>query len=150
MKKGACFAWKRAPIVAGGSHLPILFLNGLLLDGLGGIIERGGVLVEGTRIEAVGANLDRYRRAGTLAIDVQGMTILPGLVDTHVHIAGGDYFPGMNRKAWGWQPFVPRRRPGARCRQALPRYARRARGISWTWASETPLMQASSKVPDRG
>lgn len=70
-----------------------LFLNGLLLDGLGGAFEGAGVLVEGDRIVAVGRGLESRRDADTRVIDLAGRSIMPGLIDTHVHQAGGDYAP---------------------------------------------------------
>lgn len=48
------------------------------------------VAVEGTRIAAVGDNSSvlKLRRAGTRVIDAGGRTILPGLIDSHVHALG--------------------------------------------------------------
>lgn len=85
--------------------MSLLFLNGLLLDGLGGVVERGGVLVEGARIVAVGTGLDKHADADTRVVDLQGMSLLPGLVDTHVHIAGGDYLPGHEQESLGMAAF---------------------------------------------
>ncbi len=70
-----------------------LFLNGLLLDGLGGVFEGAGVLVEGDRIVAVGRGIESRRDADTRVIDLAGRSIMPGVIDTHVHLAGGDYAP---------------------------------------------------------
>ena len=52
------------------------------------IIDDGAVVVSGDRIEAVGKTSElraRYRDAEV--IDVSGHIVLPGLVDTHVHLA---------------------------------------------------------------
>jgi predicted amidohydrolase YtcJ len=45
------------------------------------------VAIRGDRIVAVGANADimRLARSGTEQIDLEGKTVLPGLIDTHVH-----------------------------------------------------------------
>jgi imidazolonepropionase-like amidohydrolase len=43
------------------------------------------ILVRGTKIEAIGANLTIP--AGAQVIDLSGMTVLPGLIDCHTHLA---------------------------------------------------------------
>ncbi len=70
-----------------------LFLNALLLDGLGGYRERSALLVNGGRIAEVGPQLAERRRDGITVIDLQGRTLLPGMIDTHCHPGGGDYDP---------------------------------------------------------
>ncbi|MEN8376835.1 MAG: amidohydrolase family protein [Gemmatimonadota bacterium] len=50
------------------------------------VIEGGDVLVRGNRIAAVGAAGEVEVPAGAEVIDVSGMTIVPGFVDTHAHI----------------------------------------------------------------
>jgi imidazolonepropionase-like amidohydrolase len=64
-----------------------LIYNGTVIDGNGGPpISNGAVLVEDNRIVAV----DRAGRLGqpdgAALIDARGGTILPGLIDTHVHV----------------------------------------------------------------
>ncbi len=49
----------------------------------GGVIENGTILVNGNRIEAVGA--DVAVPAGTQTIDLTGKTVIPGLIDAHWH-----------------------------------------------------------------
>jgi len=66
--------------------------SGRIIDGLGGLIERGSVLVEGEQIVACGANIPTPRDADRV-IDLAGRTLMPGMIDTHVHLAGGDYHP---------------------------------------------------------
>ena len=54
-----------------------------MTDRAGGVIENGTILVNGNRIEAVGANV--AIPAGTETIDMSGKTIIPGLIDAHWH-----------------------------------------------------------------
>ncbi|MFC6464013.1 amidohydrolase family protein [Marinilactibacillus sp. GCM10026970] len=60
--------------------------NGLLIDGNGGEpMEQGTVVIDGNRIVFVG---DAADFDGTVdeTIDVDGATIAPGFIDTHVHL----------------------------------------------------------------
>jgi imidazolonepropionase-like amidohydrolase len=50
----------------------------------GQYIRPGMILVEGGRIAAVGSNLTAP--AGAKVIDLPNLTLLPGLIDTHVHL----------------------------------------------------------------
>ncbi len=52
------------------------------------IITNGAIAVEGNRIVAVGkAEALQRQYAGDEIVDVQGKLIIPGLIDTHVHVA---------------------------------------------------------------
>ncbi|WP_312527293.1 metal-dependent hydrolase family protein [Paracoccus sp. (in: a-proteobacteria)] len=62
----------------------ILFTNGRVLDPVAGQLSAQEVLVEGERIIAVGTGLPRQEQ--TRVIDLQGRTIMPGLIDCHVHV----------------------------------------------------------------
>ena len=80
----------------GAQPQPTLALSGgRVLDGYGGLpIENGVVLIAGERIVAVGRESDVRIPAGTRVIDTNGMTVLPGLIDMHVHLqilGHGDY-----------------------------------------------------------
>ncbi len=60
-----------------------------LIDGSGAApIRDAVVLIEGERIRAVGTSLAIPE--GARVIDLGGATLLPGLIDCHTHIAGGD------------------------------------------------------------
>ncbi len=59
-----------------------------LIDGVGGRIERGAVLVEGERIVAVGRQADIGRPDATNVVTAPpGATLMPGMADVHVHLA---------------------------------------------------------------
>jgi imidazolonepropionase-like amidohydrolase len=61
-------------------------LAGKLIDVLSGReLAHQVILVRGTKIEAVGADLAIPK--GALVIDLSRMTVLPGLVDCHTHLA---------------------------------------------------------------
>lgn len=80
----------------GAQARPTLALvGGRVLDGYGGPpIENGVVLIAGDRIVAVGRDTDVRVPAGVPTIDTNGMTVLPGLIDMHVHLqilGHGDY-----------------------------------------------------------
>lgn len=56
--------------------------------GTGDVIDRGTVLVEGTRIAAIAAADSLKIPPEAQVVDVSGKTILPGLLDTHYHWIG--------------------------------------------------------------
>ncbi len=72
-----------------------------LLDGAGGAPLRDAVvLISGDRIQAVGAQLPIPPDARV--IDLGSVTLLPGLIDCHTHIAYGDpidYYESLIRKS---------------------------------------------------
>ena len=64
-----------------------LIHNGLLIDGHGGDpIANGAVLVEDNKILEVGKAAAITAPSGAETIDARGGAILPGFIDTHVHI----------------------------------------------------------------
>jgi cytosine/adenosine deaminase-related metal-dependent hydrolase len=73
----------------------LALVGGRVIDGYGTApIENGVVLIAGDRILAVGRQGDVAIPAGTRTIDTNGMTVLPGLFDMHVHLqllGHGDY-----------------------------------------------------------
>jgi imidazolonepropionase-like amidohydrolase len=66
---------------------PFLLVPDRVLDGRGGVLEGASVVVEGDRIAAL---RERGARSGpdqATVLDLAGATLLPGLIDTHVHLA---------------------------------------------------------------
>lgn len=51
-----------------------------------GVIDNGTVLIEGNRIAAVGPVGSVTVPAGAHRVDLQGKTIIPGLIDVHAHV----------------------------------------------------------------
>jgi imidazolonepropionase-like amidohydrolase len=67
------------------AHGPVVLHAARLLQvETGRLLQPGEVLVEGERIRAVGAAVDRP--AGAKVIDLGDATLLPGLIDAHVHL----------------------------------------------------------------
>lgn len=62
-------------------------VGGTLIDGFGGpVIRNSVVLIEGERIKAVGQVGSLPVPPGTEVISTEGMSVLPGLWDMHVHL----------------------------------------------------------------
>lgn len=70
------------PAVASGQTERIVITAGAILDGKGNVLSKAAVVVEGARIARVDAN------AGPATYHFPGSTLLPGLIDTHVHLGG--------------------------------------------------------------
>ncbi len=69
----------------------LILTNGKILTVDGNFTVAQAVAVKGNRIAAVGASdaiLNAERGAKTRVVDLQGRTVLPGLIDSHVHALG--------------------------------------------------------------
>src|SRR5207245_2660110 len=78
----------------------LALIGGTLLDGSGGKpVANSIVLVEGGRVRAVGTVGSLPVPKGYEEISTEGMTVLPGLWDMHVHLlyAGHTDFPYWHR-----------------------------------------------------
>jgi len=65
-----------------------LYSGGLLFDGTGALTEGHGVLVEGAVIKRI-APLGEFDGYDGRRVDTSGGTLLPGLIDCHVHLCYG-------------------------------------------------------------
>ena len=67
-------------------------LGATLIDGTGSpAMSDSAVLLDGDRIHAVGPRGGVEIPPGTEEIDLRGLTLLPGLIDTHDHLADKNY-----------------------------------------------------------
>jgi imidazolonepropionase-like amidohydrolase len=77
------------------SAQPLVLSGGRLIDGFGGPpLENAVVVIEGNRITAVGTEGAIAIPANARVIDTNGYTVMPGLMDMHVHLmilGHGDY-----------------------------------------------------------
>ncbi len=65
--------------------MPILFSGGLIFDGNGSLLENHAVLVDGEKISKI-APCGEFEAFNGERIDTAGGTLLPGLIDCHVHL----------------------------------------------------------------
>jgi len=76
-----------APGHAADAKPTLALVGGQVIDGYEGPpIPDGTVLVAGDKIVAVGPRKDVVVPPGTTVIDTSGMSVLPGLMDMHVHL----------------------------------------------------------------
>ena len=75
---------------------------GLLLSGRleEPILGADALLAEGGRITAVGRAADLDLGSARVTIDARGCAVSPGLIDSHVHPAFGDWTPRQNALGW--------------------------------------------------
>ena len=65
--------------------MPTLYGGGLVFDGAGKLLEDHGVLVDGNRIQRL-APMAEFDGFSDERVDTNGGTLLPGLIDCHVHL----------------------------------------------------------------
>jgi imidazolonepropionase-like amidohydrolase len=75
--------------LAGGSlclarEKPIVIRADTVLDGKGGVVRNASIAVEGSRIARIGT--PGAPPASAAVYDLKGLTLLPGMIDTHVHL----------------------------------------------------------------
>ena len=67
-----------------GASQDLIITNARILDGAGSVIEQGSITVRDQRIVSVSAGITEAHEF--LHIDVGGMTVMPGIIDTHRHL----------------------------------------------------------------
>lgn len=84
------------PVAA--SAEPVALINARLIDGTGTLPQdRRTIIVEDGRIAAIFDSGSRPLPADSRVIDLQGTTLMPGLIDSHVHFLLPEYRrPGPN------------------------------------------------------
>jgi imidazolonepropionase-like amidohydrolase len=85
---------------------PTLLRNGTVLDGAGGRLDGGDVLLADGKVQAIGRGLSAP--AGTTVVDATGKYVTPGVIDIHSHL--GNYpSPGVQAHDDGNEATGPSR-----------------------------------------
>jgi enamidase len=89
------------PVPASQTKLVIRNI-GLLLSGdlSRPILDADTVVAVNGKISAVGKEKDLDLAGTTARIDAKGTTLMPGLIDSHVHPVAGDWTPRQNQIGW--------------------------------------------------
>lgn len=83
----------------------LVVTNARIIDGLGGVIESGSIVIRDGRIVSVGTEAANV--PGALVIDAAGRTVMPGFIDGHRHVFTGDAGEWMaNQATTGMQDFL--------------------------------------------
>jgi enamidase len=64
------------------------------------VLDADTVVVVDGHISAIGKRADVDQENGITVIDAKGTTLLPGLIDSHVHPVAGDWTPRQNQLGW--------------------------------------------------
>ena len=64
------------------------------------ILDADAILAIDGRITAIGRAADLDLSGATTTIDAHGVTLAPGLIDSHVHPVAGDWTPRQNQLGW--------------------------------------------------
>ena len=89
--------------VAQASHARLVIRNiGLLLSGDidTPILDADTVVAVDGKIAEIGKEKDLDVGAATTIINANGTTLIPGLIDSHVHPVAGDWTPRQNQLGW--------------------------------------------------
>jgi len=74
----------------------IAIVGATLIDGTGGpVVSDSVVVIRGDRIVAVGKRDAVGVQKGAELVDAKGLTLVPGLIDSHFHIDGDDSLPAL-------------------------------------------------------
>ncbi len=61
-----------------------------------GVLKEDAIRVEDGVITAIGSYNEVMKKGADVIVDVNGMTVTPGLIDPHTHLSFGDYAPMQN------------------------------------------------------
>jgi imidazolonepropionase-like amidohydrolase len=77
---------------------------GRLIDGIGAEVRRNEViLIEGKTIERIGGETEVTIPAGTLTVDASSYTVMPGMMDIHLHLSAFNNRTFRNCRVAQWE-----------------------------------------------
>lgn len=83
-------------VVSADANRVMAIVGATLIDGLGGApLIDSVVIIRGDKIGAVGKRNAITIPSGAEVIDAKGLSLLPGLIDSHFHIDGDDQLPAL-------------------------------------------------------
>ena len=86
MKTLILLCWLLLSLAATAAAQTTALVGARIIDGRGGVIERGTIVIRDGKIAAVGAVASTDVPKDAEKIDVSGATIMPGLVNAHGHL----------------------------------------------------------------
>jgi imidazolonepropionase-like amidohydrolase len=87
---------------SGGQANAVLYEGARLIIGDGSVIESADFIVQSGRISALGRKGAVAPPAGAMRVDLSGKTVMPAMINAHVHIGYEGY------TTWGAQNYTPR------------------------------------------
>lgn len=73
-------------VIAFAQQTPVLFEGARLVNGDGSVTENSAFVIEGGKFQAVGRKGDVKAPAGATRVNLTGKTVIPALIDSHVHL----------------------------------------------------------------
>lgn len=90
-----------APVISAQTpNKQIVIAASTVLDGKGGVLHDTRIVIEGSKIVRIDPN------AAPVNYDLRGLTVLPGWIDSHVHITWSFGPDGKNAGAGGTAPYA--------------------------------------------
>ncbi|MGA8617483.1 MAG: amidohydrolase family protein [Candidatus Sulfotelmatobacter sp.] len=83
---GFCAVMERIASQSPAPSKRIVVAASTILDGKGGVQHDARIAIEGSKIVAIDRTKDNVPKAGPVDYDLRGLTVLPGWIDSHVHI----------------------------------------------------------------
>jgi imidazolonepropionase-like amidohydrolase len=124
------------------AQAPTIIRAGRLFDGRGGVQQNVLVFIRNGRIERVGGPL---RPGEVIAHDLRAYTLLPGFIDTHVHI---DSHFGPDGRATN-QGETPAQRAYAAAQNAYVTHGRLHHGVELGSTADSALATAIERGTSR-
>jgi len=85
----------------------IVFRNANLIDGENSAQPKSSVAIRGERIEAVGPNASISAESNDQEIDLDGLSLMPGMVQAHFHSHFGAFGDGVTAPSLGLEAAPP-------------------------------------------